>query len=65
MARLDEMDDRLFDQMKRLGNATAAELDDEIKRTRKLAAEAKAVMRATTHKLRAGKALVKAVSRRR
>jgi hypothetical protein len=64
MARMDEMDDRLFKQMERLGNATAAELDGEIKRTKKLTAEAKAVTRAASHKLLAAKVLAKAVKRR-
>ena len=63
MIRLDEMNDRLFEQMERLGNATAAELDDEIKRTRKLTAEAKAVTRAASHKLRAAKVLAKTMKR--
>jgi hypothetical protein len=59
------MNDRLFEQMERLGNATAAELDGEIKRTRKLTAEAKMVTRAASRKLRAGKALAKTRKRRR
>jgi hypothetical protein len=64
MIRLDEINDRLFDQMKRLSNATAAELDGEIKRARKLTAEAKAVTRAASHKLRAAKVLAKTMKRR-